>query len=349
MIQLADLFDPKPNNVWFLDRQLGVTKAVTLLEQGEQMIRWPKDGLSIYDPTSIDAHRWEREKPWSLASLSRLKASFEEAGLDLVAIEDTPPLDKVRLGLPGKEEQIEWVCEQIEAMGKLGINILCYNWMALISWSRTNVAIPERGGALVTGFYRSALPAYVEQMDKWKHIDPETLWLNLEYFLGKVIPVAERAGVKLAMHPDDPPINSFLGIPRIMTSIEAFDQLIAMYDSPVNGITFCQGNFVLFSDNITAAIKRYGSKKKIVYVHFRDVAGTRENFRETFHDNGPTNMLACLRAYEEVGFDGIMRPDHVPTLYGEPNSRPGYEVLGRLFAFGYIKGLMEGIGYSFKA
>ena len=109
------------------------------------------------------------------------------------------------------------------------------------------------------------------------------------------------------------------------------------------GITLCQGNFALMTDDLPRVIRHFGAQRKIFFVHLRDVRGTAERFVETFHDDGQTDMLACLRAYADAGFDGVARPDHVPTLEGERNDSPGYQALGRLFAIGYLKGLHEAV------
>jgi mannonate dehydratase len=126
-----------------------------------------------------------------------------------------------------------------------------------------------------------------------------------------------------------------------MGTPEAFDRLITTVDSPANGITLCQGNFTLMTDDLPGLIRHFGGLQKVFFVHFRDVAGDRTHFIETFHDEGPTDMYACMRAYHEVGFDGPLRPDHVPALEGETNDSFGYTNLGRLFAIGYIAGLRE--------
>jgi mannonate dehydratase len=171
----------------------------------------------------------------------------------------------------------------------------------------------------------------------------DKLWENLEYFLRKVVPVAEESGVSLAMHPDDPPISPVRGTPRIMRSIVAYDRLLDLVPSSVNGVALCQGNFTLMTEDLPEAIRHFGSKKKIFFVHFRDVQGTAEHYQETFHDIGKTDMAECVRAYRDVGFDGICRPDHVPTMEGDNNDRPGYSSIGRLFAIGYIRGLIHAV------
>jgi mannonate dehydratase len=126
-----------------------------------------------------------------------------------------------------------------------------------------------------------------------------------------------------------------------MSSVENFQRLLDTYPSPMNGITMCQGNFTLMTDDLPSVIRKFG--KKIFFVHFRDVAGTREKFEETWHDAGKTNMLECLRAYRDIGFDGVLRPDHVPTVEGDSNDNAGYSSFGRLYAIGYIRGLREAV------
>ena len=174
-------------------------------------------------------------------------------------------------------------------------------------------------------------------------VTEEQLWENLQYFLERVVPVAEEANVKLAMHPDDPPLSPIRGVGRIMRSIENYQRLIDLVPSPVNGIALCQGNFTLMTDDLPGVIRHFGEQDKIFFVHFRDVRGTPEKFVETFHDDGKTDMLACMRAYRDIGFEGVLRPDHVPTMEGDDNDRPGYSSIGRLFAIGYIKGLREAV------
>jgi mannonate dehydratase len=174
-------------------------------------------------------------------------------------------------------------------------------------------------------------------------VTEEQLWDNLRYFLERVIPVAEQANVRLAMHPDDPPLSPIRGLGRIMRSVENFQRLIDLIPSPMSGITLCQGNFALMTDDLPSVIRHFGKQGKIFFVHLRDVRGTPEKFVETFHDDGQTDMLACMRAYREIGFDGVYRPDHVPTMEGDSNENAGYSALGRLFAIGYLKGLQEAV------
>jgi mannonate dehydratase len=145
------------------------------------------------------------------------------------------------------------------------------------------------------------------------------------------------------MHPDAPPISPIRGLGRIMRSIENYQRLLDLVPSPVNGIGLCQGNFTLMTDDLPGVIRDFGRQKKIFFVHFRDVRGTPQNFVESFHDDGKTDMVACMRAYREIGYEGICRPDHVPTMEGDNNDNPSYSAVGRLFAIGYLKGIREAV------
>jgi mannonate dehydratase len=180
-------------------------------------------------------------------------------------------------------------------------------------------------------------------LTEYGEVSEEQLWENLEYFLKATLPAAEAAGVKMSMHPDDPPISPIRGLGRIMRSVENYQRLIDLVPSPANTITMCQGNFTLMTDDLPSVIRDFGEQGKITFVHFRDVKGTVTKYQETFHDEGKTNMLACMEAYRDIGFDGVLRPDHVPTMEGDSNERAGYSSVGRLFAIGYIKGLREAV------
>jgi mannonate dehydratase len=210
--------------------------------------------------------------------------------------------------------------------------------MADFNWLRTNLATPSRGGSVVTSF---DLKDIREDLTSNPPISEEALWANLDYFLKRVLPVAEQAGVKLSMHPDDPPLSPIRGVGRIMRSIDNYQRLLELAPSGMNTITLCQGNFTLMTPDLPAAIRKFG--KAISFVHFRDVRGRPEKFEEAWHDAGQTDMLACMRAYREIGFDGVLRPDHVPTVEGDSNTDAGYSAFGRLYAIGYIRGLLEAV------
>jgi len=282
-----------------------------------------------------------------LDDLSRVKRRIEAFGLRLSVIEGYLPIENIKIGRDDGSE-LDELKSLIRNMGQAGIGILCYNFMAGTDWVRTRLDIQDRGRAKVTAFDLNE----VEQAIRLGHdgagtmapVDAETisvdaLWKNLKSLLREIVPVAEDAGVVLAMHPDDPPLSEFLGKARIMNSVENFERLVELSPSEANAICFCQGTFAEMGVDIPGAIKRLG--KHIRYVHFRDVRGTKESFTETFHDDGPTDMVAAMRAYREIGFDGPMRPDHVPQLVGEDEGEPGYTMKGRLFAFGYMRGLIQ--------
>jgi mannonate dehydratase len=189
--------------------------------------------------------------------------------------------------------------------------------------------------------------AQKQGLTEWGAVAEEKVWGNLEYFLKAVIPLAEQAGMNMALHPDDPPLSPLRGIGRILTSADHFRRVLNMVPSPVSGITFCQANFKLMGEDIAALAREWCAQKKIFFVHFRDVEGTRERFRETFHDNGPIDLARMLRIYHECGFEGPLRPDHAPTLDGESNDKPGYAMGGKVLAIGYMKGAMDAAGIPF--
>lgn len=282
-----------------------------------------------------------------LDELLQIKKMVELQGLKIGVVERLLPHMKFVHNLPGRDKQIEDVKKLIENMGAAGIPVLCYNWMPDDDWQRTAVDVKERGGALVTEFDLSKKPqvptdtGFDTPVSEGKVTSEGQLWENLDYFLKQVIPVAEKNNVKLALHPDDPPISLLNKQPRVMISIEAFERVINMYPSPSNGICFCQGTFASKGDiDLLDGIKRLSGH--IVFVHFRDVRGQVPHFTETFIDNGKTNMADMMQQYMKLLPDSVpIRPDHVPTMEGETNENPGYEMLGRLHAIGYMRGLID--------
>ncbi len=280
-----------------------------------------------------------------LSFLAVRQQQIEAEGMRLAAVEGFLPIEKIKMGRDIDGGELEAMKRLVEEMGRLGIPLLCYNFMAGCDWVRTRLDAPERGGAKVTAFSLSdaekavSLNSSATSLSE-DFIPADQLWSNLEAFLKAIVPVAERAGVTLAMHPDDPPLPEFSGKARIMNSVENFERLFALVPSERNAMCFCQGTFVTMGVDIPETITRLG--KNIGYVHFRDVRGTAESFVETFHDNGPTDMAAAIRSLKAAGFSGPIRPDHVPEMEGEVDGEPGYTMLGRLFAFGYIRGLLHG-------
>jgi mannonate dehydratase len=317
MVELSLVLPPKPDERWTLATQMGVTNAVVhTLEIGDGTMFWEYDRLQTMC-------NW-----------------FDGAGIDVSVIEGSVPItDKTRLGLPGRDEEIETFKTFLRHVGELGIPVVAYDWMAGFRWTRTNVHRAARGGSLVTEFDKEKMsggppPAAADTT-------AEELFENLRYFLERVVPVAEEADVRLALHPDDPPRSEVRGMARIANSVENYDRVLDIYDSEYNGLTFCQGNFTAMGADIPEAIHHFGDR--INFVHFRDVEGDTDGFVETWHDAGPTDMLAAMQAYADIGFDGPARPDHVPTMVGESNDNPGYHTKGRLFAIGYMRGLLESV------
>jgi mannonate dehydratase len=313
---LADFLPATPDRSWDLARQVGITHAICKCAP---------------ELTGLPA-------PDDLPTLRLIRDRFANAELKLIGLEgDEFDMRRIKLGLEGRDVDLERYRTMLRNMGELGIGLLCYNFMATIGWFRTHPHVPGRGGAVTNRFQLSAVDATL--VAESERIGEEQLWSNYEYFLQAVLPTAEKAGVKLGLHPDDPPLSPLRGVARIFTHADSFDRALALSDSPSHGVTFCQANFRAMGGDVIADARRFASR--IQFVHFRDISGTREDFTETFHDEGPTDMPGMLRLYHELGFRGPIRVDHVPSMAGEENRPHGYALLGRLFAVGYMKGILD--------
>jgi mannonate dehydratase len=322
LIQLAEILNPSQPGRLRLAKQIGINHAIA----------------------GVNLAKYRREE--YAATIAGIKSDLASAGLTMAGVESHPvPAEKIKLGLPGRDEEIENYKWAIDALAKNGVPMICYNWMAGIGWYRTRTNVPERGGALTSEFDYAAAEA--EGPTKFGAVSEEQIWSNMEYFQKAVMPVAEKAGIQMALHPDDPPLSPLRGIGRILTSAANYRRVMSIVPSPVNGITFCQANFKLMGEDIEELAKEWCRQKKIFFVHFRDVVGDKRHFRETFHDNGPTDMARMLEVYNENGFHGPMRPDHAPTLEGESNDNPGYAMAGKIFAIAYMKGIMRAKGIPF--
>ena len=267
-----------------------------------------------------------------LEDLLRTKALIARHGLRLGVVEGYLPIEKLKLGTDADGSDMAAMKLLLEQMSEAEVPLLCYNFMAGTDWVRTRVDVKERGGALVTAFDLKeaeralSLSATASRIGQ-ETIGAEALWINLERMLAELLPAAERCGVTLAMHPDDPPLREFAGKARIMNCVENFERLMRLAPSRHSAICFCQGTFAAMGLDIPATIRRLGPH--IRYVHFRDVRGRGPaEFVETFHDNGPTDMVAAMAAYREIGFEGPMRPDHVPSSPAKKTASPATRCWG---------------------
>lgn len=317
-MKLSLFLPPLPDEKWSLALQLGVRSAIVKLA--------PELTGTL--------------PPWDFDSLAAHQSRFRAAGLEIVGLEGDPfDVQAIKLGLPGRDEAIEKYCQMLRNMGRLGIRLLCYNFMAGIGWFRTNTSIVERGGALVSGF--DLAEARNLPLTEYGEVPVERIWENYQYFIRRVIPVAEEAGVVMGLHPDDPPVSPLRGIGRVFINADAVRRALALSDSPSHQLTFCFGSYRTMGEDAGELLREW--KDRVAFVHLRDVSGTRECFQETMLDEGPMGLVAMLSLCREIGFNGWLRPDHVPTLAGDSNENPGYETKGLLFATGYIKGIIHAL------
>lgn len=308
---LTDYFRSTRDATWDFALQCGVKHGV---------IRLPEE--DDFDVT--DFSHWQS-----------VYKRFTDFGITPLIIEPMPNSlhDHIKVGDEKRDECIEKVIRMLPIMERLGIESICFNFMAHIGWLRTRSDIPERGGALVTGFDLE------EFEDTGKVISGQTLWRNYEYFIRAVIPQAEKHGIRLALHPDDPPLERLGGVERIITSADNIERAISLVKSDSLGITMCQATFLMMGENLEECVERF--RDKIFFIHFRNAVGSRERFNETFHDNGLIDMARMIRIYRKNGISVPIRVDHVPLMYGEKQETAGYTALGRLYAIGYLKGILE--------
>lgn len=307
---------------------------------------YPRERLQVIKQIGVDhlVYYDMAMMPVEYAALAAVVDQAAQVGLRFAAVEGGPPIDRIVFGKEGRDHQIAQFEKAIVNMGRLGIEVLCYTFMPPVLPDamvvRTSYRAPARGGALTTAFRSlDVTPDTVPHREDT--VPVERMWDNLEYFLRRVVPVAEAAGVRLAMHPDDPPLSPICGLHRIMSSLEDFDRLLAIAPSPANGITLCFGCFLEMSADLVAVVDRY--QGRIHYLHYRDVAGVTSDFVETFPDDGPTDFRPVFEALHRTGSTSPIRIDHVPRLAAEPGANDGYGFLGHVFATGYLKGLLESV------
>lgn len=285
---------------------------------------------------------------WEIRDLVALKKRCADYGLSLEALENVPVhfYDRAMLGLPGRDEQIENYATTIRNMGAAGIPVLGYHWMPNGVW-RTSTDTKGRGGAAVTAFDSavadSTLPIGSREPGpkeaRGRTFTADEMWRNYEYFADAVVPVAEEAGVTLALHPDDPPVPALGGIARLFNRFEGFKRAMEYSDSPASGIDFCMGCFSEMGPNVVDAIRYFGERGKIVYVHFRDVQGCVPSFKECFLGEGNVNVVEAMRTLKEVGFTGFLLDDHVPRMVND--TQWGHR--GHAHAIGYISALLDAV------
>ena len=258
-----------------------------------------------------------------LDDLRAIGDHYARFGLPWKVAEAGPAIDRIVMGKEGAAEQIERYKRIVGHLGKLGVEVIAYNFMPQVSEDamvvRTAFDATTRGGARTSAFRLADVTAGTLPHNETP-IPSERMWDNLERFLKAVMPAAEAAGVRLALHPDDPPLSPLCGLERIMGSESSFDRLLAISDSPANAITFCIGCFAEMGADIPSLIARY--RDRIPYVHVRDISGTVNDFIETFPDDGQTDLVAVFRKLQEIGFDGYLRSDHPPQLATDQSDAP---------------------------
>ena len=305
---------------------------------------------------------------WPKAKIQRLADDIAQSGLELSVIESIPVHEDIKLGRPSRDQLADNYAQSVQNMGDAGVPVLCYNFMPIFDWTRTDLAMLQPDGSTALAYDESSLakidlsngtgdlPGWATAYDAktlsglleaYKSVDEERLWENLTYFLERVVPVAESVNVKMAIHPDDPPWSIF-GLPRIITNAQAFERLTSVVTSPANGITFCTGSLGASPENdLVAMAARLAEQKRIHFAHCRNVRRTgHRQFNEAPHPTalGDVNMHGVLTALHSGGFDGPMRPDHGRMIWGE-SGRAGYGLHDRALGATYLLGLWEGISH----
>ncbi len=302
---------------------------------------------------------------WPLDKLQALRERIEKAGLKFEVVESIPTHEDIKLGKPTRDRLIANFQQNIRNCAAVGVKVICYNFMPVFDWTRTEMAKvlpdgsttlafdaqavaqidPEKGISL-PGWDASYKPEELKALlEEYKSVGEAELWANLEYFLKAIIPVAVEAGVRMAMHPDDPPRPIF-GLPRIMKNRDDYARLLGVVDSPANGITLCSGSLGAdLCNNVEALVREFGARGRIHFGHLRNVKVEADGtFYESTHRScdGSLDMAAIVKAYYDVGFDGYWRPDHGRMIWGE-TGKPGYGLYDRALGAVYLNGLWEAV------
>lgn len=287
------------------------------------------DYLTIYPPPTL-------ETPAEMvAYFQQVRRLAESHGLRLHNVALGGP-DEITLALPDRDQKIEEWRQLIRALGQAGVATLGYNFKPVGNFRTPSTQ--GRGGALYSTFdygeFAKNPPFYPE-----KQIGETQLLENMRYFLERILPVAEEEGVRLALHPDDPPLPEPMGgAARIVSSLDHYQRIFDLVPSPANAMLFCQGCVTEMGVDVFAAIRRIGKLGKIAYVHFRNVRGTPRSFQEVFVDEGQVDMYRAMQTYKETGFGGPFMMDHTPEISGDRESREGHA-----FAVGYIRAMIQAV------
>lgn len=308
---------------------------------------------------------------WTAASVARVADAIDAAALQFAVVESIPVHEDIKLGLPTRDRYIDAWCESLRQVAAVGVPVVCYNFMPIFDWMRTDLAYPLADGS-TTLIYRDEALAQIDLsngtgelpgwsmaydastlrtlFERWRQVDAEQLWANLAYFLERVVPVAESVNVKIAMHPDDPPWSIF-GLPRIITDAAALRRLLSLVDRPANGLTFCTGSLgSLATNDLPAMVDEFAARNRIHFMHCRNVkrvGGTAEGargFDEVAHPSvhGDVDMRGVMAALARHGYTGPMRSDHGRMIWGE-RGRAGYGLHDRALGAMYLQGLWEGV------
>jgi mannonate dehydratase len=302
---------------------------------------------------------------WPVENIRALKAKIEAHGLAFEVVESVPVHEDIKLGKPSRDRLIANYCQTLRNLASCGIKVVCYNFMPVFDWTRTSLEMELPDGSTTLGFDVATVeaidPAEGIHLPGWDAsyqpeqlkallaeyavVDEEKLWSHLEYFLQRVVPVASEAGIKMAIHPDDPPRPIF-GLPRIVKNRADLARLLAIVDTPANGLTLCSGSLGADCGNdIAAMVREFAGRGRIHFAHLRNVkVNEAGDFHETAHRSadGSLDMGEIVRAYHEAGFDGYVRPDHGRMIWGE-KGKPGYGLYDRALGAVYLNGLWEGV------
>ena len=302
---------------------------------------------------------------WPTERIEAIRSAAAAVGLEFEVVESVPVHEKIKLGTPDSGRLIDNYCENVRRLGKAGVKVICYNFMPVFDWLRSELEhqLPDGSNALAYDHKtvlalnpaesELSLPGWDESYSKtelrgllkqYEALDTEGLWKNVQRFLEAVIPVAEESGIKMAIHPDDPPWPIF-GLPRIITNQKNLTRFLKLVDRPANGLTFCTGSLGAGPFNeLPKMIKAFGGNR-IHFVHLRNITVTPDNgFQESAHPSacGSLDMYAIAKALYDNGFDGYIRPDHGRMIWGE-KGRYGYGLYDRALGATYLTGLWEAI------